>query len=94
MTASVGLSRHFRYLMDVRRKRRSPAVLDGLCGCVLEGLSGRETLVMEGVKHCHKRTKTIALCYADTIRMIPPDMVLDGLCPFYAASGVRGSVAP
>ncbi len=49
---------------------------------------------MEGVKHCHKRTKTIALCYADTVRIIPPDMVLDGLCPFYAASGVLGIVAP
>ncbi len=50
--------------------------------------------MMERVRHCHKRTKTIALCYADTVRIIPPDTVLDGLCPFYAASGVLGGETP
>ncbi len=31
VTASVRLSRHFRYVTDVRRQRHAPAVLDGRC---------------------------------------------------------------
>ena len=34
------------------------------------------------------------MCNVDTVRILPIEMVLDGLCPFYAAVGELGGVTP
>ncbi len=54
----------------------------------------RETLRIERGSRCPRGAERIRLCYADTVRIIPADTVLDGLCPSYAAAVVLDGVRP